>query len=408
MGEHFNTVVVGGGQAGLSASWHLKQSKCDHVILDRGAIGDTWRRRWDSFCLVTPNWSCDLPGFPYDGDDPQGFMVRDEIVSFIEHFAASFSPPIHNGVEVHNLRASNTGGRFELDTSKGVVSADNVIVATGPFQQPRFPEWAGMLADDIVHFHTQEYRDAAQLPAGAVLVVGSGQSGVQIVEDLHAKDREVHLCVGRNGRTFRRYRGRDLVDWMWNSGMADLPVDQHPEGHAIRFKAMPLNTGRNGGHSINLRSLALEGVKLHGRAIDASGHEICLGNDLAENLDAMDAFFVQMLGRIDAYIDKAGIEAPEEDFEPVDWQPAPEPPALDLAQAGITSVVFGTGYRLNFDWIELPIFDETGYPRYERGITEIPGLYFVGLHWLHTIGSGTFGHVGRDAEFIVEHLIKSR
>lgn len=407
MGEHFNTVVVGGGQAGLSASWHLIQNKRDHVILDRGEIGDTWRCRWDSFCLVTPNWSCELPGFPYDGDDPDGFMDRDEIVSFVERFAASFSPPIQNGVEVHHLRASNSDGRFELDTSKGTLSADNVIVATGPFQQMRYPEWAGKLADDIVQFHTEEYRNSEQLPLGAVLVIGSGQSGVQIVEDLHAEDREVHLCVGRNGRTFRRYRGRDLLDWMWNSGMADLPVDQHPEGHAIRFKPMPLNTGRNGGHAINLCSLALEGVKLHGRALDAAGHEVRLGDDLAENLNAMDAFFNQILGRIDAYIDKAGIEAPMEEIEPVDWHPAPEPSTLDLTHAGITSVIFGTGYQLNFDWIGLPIFDDTGYPRYERGVTEIPGLYFVGLHWLHTIGSGAFGHVGRDAEYIVDHLTSS-
>ena len=405
MGNQFNTVVVGGGQAGLSASWHLKQNDCDHVILDRGEIGDTWRRRWDAFCLVTPNWSCELPGFPYDGDDPDGFMVRDEIVSFVERYAASFVPPIRNGVEVHRLRASNSDRRFELDTSKGVLNADNVVVATGPFQQLRYPEWAQKLPEEIVQFHTEEYRNSGQLPPGAVLVIGSGQSGVQIVEDLHAEGREVHLCVGRNGRTFRRYRGRDLLDWMWNSGMADLPVDQHPEGHAIRFKPMPLNTGRNGGHEINLRRLALEGVKLHGRALDAAGCEIRLGDDLANNLDAMDAFFDQMLDRIDTYIEKAGIKAPEEKFEPVDWHPDREPPTLDLTRENITSVIFGTGYTLNFDWIELPIFDDTGYPRYERGVTEIPGLYFVGLHWLHTIGSGAFGHIGRDAEYVVEHLV---
>ncbi|MEE2969748.1 MAG: NAD(P)-binding domain-containing protein, partial [Pseudomonadota bacterium] len=287
MSEHINTVVIGGGQAGLSASWHLKRNGCEHVILDRGSIGDSWRRRWDSFCLVTPNWFCRLPGFPYDGDDPKGFMPRDQIVSYVERFAASFNPPCRNGVEVRRVSASGNGGRFALDTSDGEITTDNLIVATGPFQQPNIAAWAATLADDIVQIHSAEYRDSAQLPDGAVLVVGSGQSGCQIVEDLRIADREVHLYVGKAGRFPRRYRGRDIVEWVHDIGMVDLPVDQHPEGRAIRFRPFPHLSGRAGGHTIDLRALALNGVKLHGRALGADGHEIRFANDLAENLDAI-------------------------------------------------------------------------------------------------------------------------
>ena len=192
MSEHIDTIVVGGGQAGLAASWHLKRAKREHLVLDRGSIADTWRRRWDSFCLVTPNWMCQLPGFPYDGNDPKGFMLRDEIVAYVERFAASFDPPYRGGVEVERVRAAGGRGRFALDTSEGKLDANNVIVATGTHQHPKLPPWSGRLAEDIVQLHTGDYRNPAQLPDGAVLVVGSGQSGCQVVEDLLWAGREVH------------------------------------------------------------------------------------------------------------------------------------------------------------------------------------------------------------------------
>ena len=207
MSQHFDTVVVGGGQAGLSVSWHLKQKGRQHVVLDRGGIGDTWRRRWDAFCLVTPNWLCQLPGFPYDGDEPNGFMPRDEIVGYVEHFAKNFEPPHRGGVEVRRVEHSNNSGRFSLDTSEGVLGADNVVIAVGTHQQPNLPAWSGKLAGDIVQLHTCDYRNPTLLPDGAVLVVGSGQSGCQVVEDLLGAKREVHLCVGSAGRLPRCYRG---------------------------------------------------------------------------------------------------------------------------------------------------------------------------------------------------------
>ena len=406
MSKHSDTIVVGGGQAGLSASWHLRRAGRDHLILDRGRIGDTWRRRWDSFCLVTPNWMCRLPGFAYDGDEPDGFMLRDEIVAYVERFAQSFDPPCRAGVKVERLRPASGRGRFALDTSAGTFAADNVIVATGTHQHPKLPPWSGRLAKDVVQLHTADYRNPAQLPGGAVLVVGSGQSGCQVVEDLLGAGRDVHLCVGRAPRIPRRYRGRDALEWDRITGYLELTVDRHPKGRAIRFKPHAHLSGRDGGRTIDLRRLALEGVRLHGRLLDADGGRLHVADDLAETLDAIDKDCREFTEEIDGYIAENGIDAPESDLEPVDWQPRPEPALLDLGAAGIASVVYGTGYRFDFGWIDLPVFDARGYPRYRRGVTEVPGLYFVGLHWLHTLGSGLFYHVGRDAGFVVDHLCR--
>jgi putative flavoprotein involved in K+ transport len=406
MREYINTIVVGGGQAGLSVSWHLKQAGRKHLILDRGRIGDTWRRRWDSFCLVTPNRYCQLPGFPYDGDEPEGFMLRDQIVGYVERFAKSFEPPYRGGVEVRRVGPSSNGGRFSLETSEGVLDTDNLIIAVGTHQKPSVPAWGSKLAGDIVQLHTRDYRNPARLPDGAVLVVGSGQSGCQVVEDLLGAGREVHLCVGSAGRLPRRCRGRDILEWEAAIGSFEVPVDEHPAGRAIRFKPHPHLSGRDRGRTIDLRRLALDGVRLHGRLTDAEGHQVRLADDLAENLDAIDKACWEGLAKIDEYIAKNGIDAPESDLEPIDWQPTAEPATLDLKQAGIGSVIYGTGFRFDFGWIDFPVFDKRGYPRYERGATEVPGLYFVGLHWLHTAGSGLFYQVGRDAEYVVDRLCR--
>jgi putative flavoprotein involved in K+ transport len=404
MNQHVETIVVGGGQAGLSASWHLKQVRREHLVLDRGRIGDTWRRRWDSFCLVTPNWCCQLPGFPYDGDAPAGFMVRDEIVDYVERFARSFGPPFLGDVEVLHVRTSKDRGRFELETSKGAFSADNLIIAVGTHQHPNIPAWSSRLPADILQLHTQDYLNPARAPDGAILVVGSGQSGCQVVEDLLGAGREVHLCVGHAGRIPRRYRGRDILEWDAITGYFDLPVDQHPSGREIRFKPNPHLSGRDGGHTIDLRHLALDGVRLHGRLLEVEETVVRFANDLAQTLDTIDRICRENLAEIDDFIATNGIDAPEDEVVRIDWQPSCEPPTLDLRRAGISTVIYATGFRFDFSWVDLPAFDARGYPRYERGVTQLPGLYFVGLHWLHTQGSGLLHSVGRDAGYVVDHL----
>lgn len=402
--EYIDTVVVGGGQAGLSASWHLTQKGREHVVLDRGNIGDTWRRRWDSFCLVTPNWTCRLPGFPYDGVDPDGFMKRDEIVAYVERFAESFGPPYRSGVEVRLLASARSNGRFMLETSEGPLSVDNVIIASGTYQQPNIPAWDSDLPDDIVQLHTQDYRNPEQLPEGAVLVIGSGQSGCQIVEDLHMEGREVHLCVGKAARVPRRYRGRDYIQWLEAAGLTEVPVDQHPDGPAIRFKPNAHLSGRDGGRTIDLRRLALEGVMLHGRLMNAEANRVFFADDLKKNLDAADKACANRVAMIDKHIVKNGLKAPPSDLEKFDWQPDSNLASLDLREAGISTVIYATGFRFDFSWIDFPVLDERGYPRYERGVTEIPGLYFIGLHWLYTWGSGLFYQVGRDSEYVVDRI----
>jgi putative flavoprotein involved in K+ transport len=404
MTQNVDTIVVGGGQAGLSASWHLKQAGRDHLVLDRGQIGDTWRNRWDSFCLVSPNRLCQLPGFPYDGDDPDGFMLRDQIVDYVERFASSFGPPYRGAVEIERVGASGGAGRFELVTSKGDFTADNLVIAVGTHQHPNIPRWDRNLPAEITKLHTRDYRNAGQLPDGAVQVVGSGQSGCQVAEDLHGAGREVHLCVGNAGRIPRRYRGRDIFEWDIVTGYFDLMVDDHPMGRDIRFKPHPHLSGRDGGHTIDLRQLALNGIRLHGKVMDVEGSAIRFSGDLSETLDRIDRGCRAEMDGIDSFVAEHGLDAPEADIVPVDWEPEPEPPLFDLKKAGIGSVIYATGFHYDFNWIDLPIFDGRGYPRYERGVTKIPGLYFVGLHWMLTQGSGLFYQVGRDAGFVVDHL----
>jgi putative flavoprotein involved in K+ transport len=408
MVERVDTIVIGGGQAGLSASWHLTKSHQEHLILDRGSVGDTWRHRWDSFCLVTPNHFCRLPGFSYNGADPDGFMKRDEIVAYVEAFAYSFKPPLRNGIEVHRVTTSDSSDRFRIETSEGDFEPRSVIIATGTHQHPKKPSWSSKLADQIVQLHTSAYLNPKQLPEGSVLVVGSGQSGCQVVEDLRHAGRDVYLCVGKAGRIPRRYRDLDIIQWLFDAGFLDMPVDDHPLGRAVRFEPHEHLTGRDGGRTIDLRQMAIDGVKLLGHMIDADGYQARFANDLEENLDAIDNECQETLALVDKYIAENGIEAPQNDIKPVKWQPTSVLETLDLERAGVSSVIYGTGFTFDLSWIDLPIFDDRGYPRYERGITELPGFYFVGLHWMHTAGSGLFSQVGRDAEYVVEHINRRR
>ncbi len=399
--------IIGAGQAGLALSWHLRRAGIDHIVLDRAAPGHAWREeRWDSFCLVTPNWQCQLPGHPYTGNDPYGFMPRDEIVTYLDDFVRSFDPPVRSGIEVTRLSGAETGG-YELDTSAGRLAADQVVVATGGYHDPIVPFYAAAIDPAIRQIHSSDYRNPGSLPPGSVLVVGSGQSGAQIAEDLHLAGRQVHLCVGAAPRVSRFYRGKDIVEWLHLMGYYDIPVDRHPLRDGVRDKTNHYVTGRDGGRDIDLRRFATEGMTLHGALADIRAGSARFLGDLASNLDEADAVNVSIKRSIDAHIEKHAIDAPAEaPYTPL-WQPDPGAAlSLDLIQAGIGSVVWCIGFRPNYRWIGVPVFDGAGRPVHARGVTGQPGFYMLGLPWLHTWGSGRFSGIARDAGFLAERIVE--
>jgi putative flavoprotein involved in K+ transport len=400
-----SVAVIGGGQAGLAMSYCLKERGIDHIVFEKNKVGHEWReRRWDSFCLVTPNWQCQLPGFPYSGGEPFGFMKKDQIVRYLEAYAASFEPPIFEGAAVTALRR-RPGGGYELETTLGPCVVDQVVIAVGGYHIPSIPRIADRLPTDIVQIHSSAYRNAQSLPEGDVLVVGTGQSGCQIAEDLHLAGRRVHLCVGGAPRTARRYRGKDVVEWLEAMGYYRKPVHEHPLQERVRAKANHYVTGRDGGRDIDLRKFATEGMQLYGRLIAEKGGILELAPDLKHNLDQADAVSESIKRTVDKYIESQGIDAPTE----APYVPLWEPPAdggreLDLARAGIRAVVWSTGYRPDYRWVEVPVFDGKGYPAHQRGVTTVEGLHFLGLPWLYTWGSGRFSGVADDARYLSDRI----
>ncbi|WP_020649582.1 MSMEG_0569 family flavin-dependent oxidoreductase [Solimonas variicoloris] len=400
--------IVGGGQAGLAMSWLLKQRGIEHIVFERHRVAHEWREaRWDSFCLVTPNWQCRLPGWPYAGRDPHGFMLKDEIVAYLEGYAASFAPPLCEGTSVTRLRPLDDGG-FELKTTGGDWIAGQVVIATGGYHTPIVPRSAERLPASVLQLHSSNYRNPHSLPAGAVLVVGTGQSGCQIAEDLHLAGRQVHLAVGTAPRSPRVYRGKEVTDWLTESGYYDIAYEQHPQKETVREKTNHYLTGRDGGREIDLRRFAREGMQLYGRfdesRRDGEQIEVRFIADLKHNLDQADASYLAIRASIDQYIAARGIEAPPEaPYVPV-WEPDAEPTSLDLQAAGITTVIWAIGFAADYRWVEAPLFDGRGRPVQRRGVTGVDGLYFLGLPWQNTWGSGRFADVGRDAEYLLEHI----
>ena len=410
--SRLNVAVIGAGQAGLSASHELRCRGVDHIVLDRSLVpGGRWPDRWESFCLVTINENCRLPGFPYDGDDPEGFMARDEIAAYLERYAKSFDAPIEYGVDVRSITPGTGTERWVLSTSAGVLCATAVVVATGPFQQPKVPPWAAGLPSGIAQLHSEHYVNPSELPEGPVLVVGTGQSGVQIAEELHEAGRQVYLGVSRCGRRPRRYRGRDIHAWvalMRRHAIAHgaLRTVGDLESPRDRFTCNPHLSGRNGGHEIDLRRLAGAGVVLLGRPSGVRGTTVLLDHDLMYNLEHADAAAAQSRRAVDEFVIASGIDAPEEETT-VDAA-LPEPPVrseLDLEEAQVATVVWATGYRLDFSWIDAPgLCDPYGYPWNRRGITPHAGLAFLGLPWLHTEASSLLLGMEDDAPYLIEQL----
>jgi putative flavoprotein involved in K+ transport len=402
--HHIPAVVVGGGQAGLSMSWHLQQRVIEHVVFEKHTAMHVWRtQRWDSFCLVTPNWQCLLPGHPYAGSDSHGFMVKDEIVEYLGGFAKAVNAPLREGVGVLRVAPREAGG-FDVATTGGAYTADAIVVASGGYHRPIIPRMAEKLPKSVMQVHSAEYRGPSQLPDGAVLVVGSGQSGAQIAEDLHLAGRKVHLAVGNAPRCGRFYRGRDVVTWLADMGYYEMPVDRHPLKEGVRDNTNHYVTGRDGGRDIDLRKFALEGMELYGVLAEFDDGQLLFREGLRNSLDEADRVYNGINASIDKYIKENGIEAPPPSaYTPV-WQPAEERLSLSLSHADIVAVIWCIGFEPDFRWLDVPVFSGTGHPKHQRGVAPYAGVYFLGLPWLHTWGSGRFSSVGRDAEYLADRI----
>lgn len=405
--EHIETIIVGGGQAGLATSYYLSQHGREHIILDGAAqAGNVWRTgAWDSFTLVTPNWMLKMPGAEYNGPNRDGFMPRAEVVTYFEHYVERFRLPIQYNTYVAMIEPSDHKG-YRVQGSEREFEADNVVIATGLARRPRIPSFGASLSVDITQLHSSAYRNPEALPAGAVLVVGSAQSGTQIAEELYKNSRQVFLSTGSAGRAPRRYRGKDVLEWLFLSGFFDLTPDKFPfpKGHF----AAPHLSGTNRGHSLNLHQFARDGVILLGHLRGALGDQVSLALDLHENLAKADGFELQLQKMVDGYIMGNGIAAPSEELPQLrDGYAQPVIEELDLKASGISTVIWATGYASDFEFVKLPIFDQDGFPIQMCGVTRYPGLYFVGMPMMPSLKSGILAGVGESAKYIASHIAKA-
>jgi putative flavoprotein involved in K+ transport len=401
MPERIGTVIIGGGQAGLSVSRELAQAGVEHVVLERGRVGQSWRGRWDSFCLVTPNWSVQLPGHAYDGPDPDGFMLRDALVSHLERYATAIDAPVREGVEVGSVRPQPDGD-FALATSAGDIVASAVVLCTGAYQRPHRPGGAATLRADLVQIDVVDYRNPGELPPGQVLVVGSGQSGCQIAEELHEGGRDVLLACGRAGWGPRRMGGHDLFWWLDAAGDLDDRVDALPNP-AARLGANLQASGKGGGHDLHYRTLQRMGVTLLGHFLGVESRQGRFAADLAETVAFADQRNAKLMEGFRKAAVRLGLPDPEiPDPEPIEVD---TPELLDLS--GLGAVIFAGGFRPDYgSWVHCPgAFDQLGFPIHEEGASTVTsGLYFVGVHWLRKRKSSLLIGVGEDAGIVAAQI----
>ncbi len=409
---HYPVIIVGAGQSGLSLSYYLKERGIAHLVLEKRSVVHSWRtQRWDSFCLVTPNWQCNLPGYPYQGSDPHGFMVKAEINEWLAGFVTHVDAPVLESVAVEKVSRqmasttdTKTGAPYVVQTSRGTFTANQVVVASGGYHKPIVPRMAERLPAGMMQIHSAEYRNPAQMPPGKVLVVGCGQSGSQLAEDLHLAGRQVVVATGDAPRCARFYRVKDVVDWLADMNYYDMPVTTHPLREGVRDNTNHYVTGRDGGRDIDLRQFALQGMELYGLLTGLDGDTLHFQPDLKNNLDHADAIYNGINASIDKFIEKNSINAPPGGpYVPV-WEPAEERTRLSLKESGINSVIWCIGFSPDFLYVDAPVFNGRGEPVHLRGVTQVPGLYFLGLPWLHTWGSGRFSGVARDALFLAEQI----
>ena len=399
-----DTVIIGGGQAGLAISYYLSQEEREHVVVERApAVAHAWRnQRWDSFTLVTPNFQVRMPGAEYEGNDPYGFMSLAQVVKYFDDFVKRFRLPVHCGVEAFSVE--QIGPSYLVRTSERNYMAENVVIATGLYQSPKIPSYSAEIPEAILQMHSMHYRNPATLPQGAVLVVGTGQSGAQIAQELYQSGRKVYLSIGSAGRVLRRYRGKDINDWFTWMGMFDTRVEDL-KSPKEKFHAHPQISGKDGGQSLNLHKFARDGVILLGHVREARDGRLILAPDLKETLAKVDQFEIDALKKIDDYIARVSLNVPAESVPKLRDGYAQEVLTdLDLQSSGIATIIWAIGYDFDFSLVKVPVVDADGYPIQKRGVTAYPGLYFVGLPWLHSRSSGILFGVGDDGAYIASHI----
>lgn len=402
MRESMDVVIIGAGQAGLSLSHELAHAGIDHVVLERGRVGEAWRRRWDNFCLVIPNWTVQLPGGAYRGDDPDGFMPKDEIVAHLAGYAHSFRAPVREGVDVSGLAADDRGG-FLVSASPGEIRARQVVLASGGYQKPHRPPAAAQLPASLHVMDAEDYKNPKALPPGPVLVVGSGQTGCQLAEEIKSGGRDTYLACGRAPWIPRRIEGRDTIAWIvetpfMETTLADLPSPQ------ARLGANPQTSGGRGGHDLHYRTLQALGVNMLGHFLGYDDGAAHFAPDLAECVAFGDARYADICGLIRKSCAARGVKPPE--------MPPPAPfeakPAERLRLDGFGAVIFTSGFRPDFTrWVRFPqAFDGLGFPIQKDGSsTAVGGLHFMGVHFQRKRKSATFLGVAEDAVVLAERVV---
>jgi len=406
--ERIDTVIIGGGQAGLAMSRSLAERGVEHVVLERGQVGERWRNeRWDSLHLLTPRWLSKLSGWSDDDADPHGFMDREEVIGYLERYRSFFRAPVVEGVTVTSVEREGPG--YRVDTNAGAWLATHVVVATGESQDAFVPSMARDLATWVHQVVPTRYRNPDQLPEGGVLVVGASATGIQLAREIHASGRPVTLSVSRHTRLPRRYRERDILEWFHRMGMLDQDASHVKSLEASRNQPSMQLTGSADHATLDLRILQQEGVSLVGRAEGGAGCRMAFADDLVESVAAADVKLAGLRLRIDGYIRREGLSGevgPEEPFLPV---PLPDAPtSLDLRARGIHTVLWATGFKRSYPWLRVPVLDAGGEIRHNRGVTAAAGLYVLGLNFMTRRSSSFIAGVAADAEELAEHLMAGR
>jgi len=415
--ESFDAVIVGGGQAGLCTSYFLSQQSVSHVVLERHGIGDSWQsRRWHAFKFNTPNYLNALPGAPYRGSDPAGFSTNREFVRYLEHYAETFALPVRTACRVQSAVSSGSTPRFRLSIEDGgdtgTIYTDNIVAATGGFIEPKVPALAGGLPPTINQLTAATYRSADTMEAGGVLVVGSGDSGAQIAEDLAGSGRAVYLATSERRRFPRRYRGKDFTEWSVDTDRWNKTVDTLKDPLDAFKSDAPLATGVGPmGHTLSYQALERKGVVLLGRLESITGDHLRFDDKVNDYVRLADDSSAEFKTDIDAFIRANSLDAPPPEADPDDEPDTlassrPIIEELRLSEKNITHVIWCGGFTHGFGWLKMPVFDEHGYPEHVRGVTDVDGVYFIGLHWLHRLASGLVWGVSSDGKYLAEQIAR--